>query len=77
MDENAKSRHPAACCHQCGRKMSSFSTSMGGPGAGVCEEHGISYGKEYIGPGSIWDEDGSLCEDHPDVTEELKERVNS
>lgn len=74
-NDHSDGAHPANACHQCGREMSNFKTDPSGPGAGMCPEHGVSYGKEYVGAGSIWNEDGSLRENHDAVTEEVKERV--
>jgi hypothetical protein len=41
----------------------------------MCPEHGVSYGKEYVGVGSIWNENGTLRENHENVTDEIIERV--
>lgn len=69
--------HPAAYCHRCARELENYSTSKGAPGAGLCPEHGVSYGKEYVGVGSIWNEDGTLRENHENVTDEIIERVRN
>lgn len=62
-------------CHRCGREMDSYKPpEHESPGCGTCPEHGVSYDLTFIGPGSIFDEEG-LDESHPDVTEEVIERV--
>lgn len=52
------STHAANACHQCGEEMDHFKPpTPGSYSIGICPEHGVSYGKDYTGPGSIYGSD--------------------